>query len=125
MIKSSVLDAGTRSRFVLEAESLKKVFGPRVAAFARADPLAGQPWLAVDYVHGPHLLRHVRDHGPLPLAETASLGALLAEGLTSVHHAELLHRGLEPQNILLGPDGPKVIDRSSRSSRSSRNGVRS
>jgi serine/threonine protein kinase len=110
VIKSSVLDAETRSRFVLEVENLKKVFGPRVAAFAGADPLAEQPWLAVDYVPGPDLLRHVRDHGPLPLAETASLGALLAEGLTSVHMAELLHRDLKPQNILLGPDGPKVID---------------
>jgi serine/threonine protein kinase len=110
VIKSSVLDAETRSRFVLEAENLKKVFGPRVAAFAGADPLAEQPWLAVDFVQGPDLLRHVRDHGPLPLAETASLGALLAEGLTSVHQAQLLHRDLKPQNILLGPDGPKVID---------------
>ncbi|MFJ5153347.1 serine/threonine-protein kinase [Streptomyces sp. NPDC088353] len=110
VIKSSVLDSETRSRFVLEVENLRNVFGPRVAAFAGADPLADQPWLAVDYVPGPDLLRHVRDHGPLPLVETASLGALLAEGLTSVHQAQLLHRDLKPQNILLGPDGPKVID---------------
>ncbi|MGY5009945.1 serine/threonine-protein kinase [Streptomyces sp. 900105755] len=110
VIKSSVLDSETRSRFVLEVENLRKVFGPRVAAFAGADPLADRPWLAVDYVPGPDLLRHVHDHGPLPLVETASLGALLAEGLTSVHQAQLLHRDLKPQNILLGPDGPKVID---------------
>lgn len=110
VIKSSVLDTETRSRFVLEVENLRKVFGPRVAAFAGADPVAEQPWLAVDYVPGPDLLRHVRDHGPLPLVENASLGALLAEGLTSVHQAQLLHRDLKPQNILLGPDGPKVID---------------
>ncbi|MEU6390382.1 serine/threonine-protein kinase [Streptomyces sp. NPDC046939] len=110
VIKSSVLDSETRSRFVLEVENLRKVFGPRVAAFAGADPLAERPWLAVDYVPGPDLLRHVRDHGPLALVETASLGALLAEGLTSVHQAQLLHRDLKPQNILLGPDGPKVID---------------
>lgn len=110
VIKSSVLDTETRSRFVLEVENLKKVFGPRVAAFADADPVGDQPWLAIDYVPGPDLLRHVREHGPLPLVETASLGALLAEGLTSVHQAQLLHRDLKPQNILLGPDGPKVID---------------
>ncbi|MFH8473695.1 serine/threonine-protein kinase [Streptomyces sp. NPDC018000] len=110
VIKSSVLDTETRSRFVLEVENLRKVFGPRVAAFVAADPVADRPWLAVDYVPGPDLLRHVRDHGVLPLVETASLGALLAEGLTSVHQAQLLHRDLKPQNILLGPDGPKVID---------------
>jgi hypothetical protein len=43
----------------------------------------------------------VRDHGVLPLVETASLGALLAEGLTSVHQAQLFHRDLRPQNVRL------------------------
>ncbi|MDQ0773935.1 serine/threonine protein kinase [Streptomyces aurantiacus] len=42
--------------------------------------------------------------------ETAGLGALLAEGLGTVHDAGLLHRDLKPQNILLAPSGPKVID---------------
>jgi hypothetical protein len=43
VIKSSVLDTETRSRFVLEAENLRKAFGPRVAGFADADPVADQP----------------------------------------------------------------------------------
>ena len=46
----------------------------------------------------------------MPLVETASLGALLAEGLGTVHEAGLLHRDLKPQNILLSSYGPKVID---------------
>ncbi|MFF9805584.1 protein kinase [Streptomyces coeruleorubidus] len=52
----------------------------------------------------------VAERGPLPLAETASLGALHAEGLGMVHDAGLLHRDLKPQNILLSPYGSKVID---------------
>ena len=48
VIKSSLLDSEIRGRFVLELENLKKVFGPRMAAFAGADPVADQPWLAID-----------------------------------------------------------------------------
>ncbi|MGO4429850.1 serine/threonine-protein kinase, partial [Streptomyces sp. MCAF7] len=75
-----------------------------------ADADADQPWLAVEYVPGPDLRTLVAGRGPLPLRETASLGALLAEGLGTVHDAGLLHRDLKPQNILLSQYGPKVID---------------
>lgn len=110
VIKASVLDEDTRARFVLEVDSLKTVYGPFVAAFVAADPYADRPWLAVEYVAGPDLRSFVTEHGPLPVAETASLGALLAEGLLTVHEAGLLHRDLKPQNILLGEYGPKLID---------------
>ncbi|MFI8367157.1 serine/threonine-protein kinase [Streptomyces sp. NPDC085466] len=110
VIKPSVLDEDTRARFLSEVESLRTVYGPFVAAFVGADANADQPWLAVEYVPGPDLRTLVAGHGPLPLVETASLGALLAEGLGTVHDAGLLHRDLKPQNILLSPYGPKVID---------------
>ncbi|MET9294328.1 serine/threonine-protein kinase [Streptomyces sp. NPDC003077] len=110
VIKPSVLDEDTRARFLSEVESLRTVYGPFVAAFVGADANADQPWLAVEYVPGPDLRTLVAGRGPLPLAETASLGALLAEGLGTVHDAGLLHRDLKPQNILLSPYGPKVID---------------
>lgn len=110
VIKPSVLDEDTRARFLSEVESLRTVYGPFVAAFVGADATADQPWLAVEYVAGPDLCTLVAGQGPLPLAETASLGALLAEGLGTVHDAGLLHRDLKPQNILLSPYGPKLID---------------
>lgn len=110
VIKPSVLDEDTRARFLSEVESLRTVYGPFVAAFVGADADADRPWLAVEYVPGPDLRTLVAGQGPLPLAETASLGALLAEGLGTVHDAGLLHRDLKPQNILLSRYGPKVID---------------
>lgn len=110
VILPSVLDEDTRERFVSEVESLRTVYGPFVAAFVGADANADQPWLAVEYVPGPDLRTFVAGSGPLPLVETASLGALLAEGLGTVHDAGLLHRDLKPQNILLSTYGPKVID---------------
>ncbi|UGY90771.1 serine/threonine-protein kinase [Streptomyces gobiensis] len=110
VIKPSVLDEESRARFIQEMASLKIVYGPCVADFVGGDAQADPPWLAVEYVPGPDLRGYVTEHGPLPLVETASLGALLAEGLVTVHQAGLLHRDLKPQNVLLDAYGPKVID---------------
>ncbi|MFR9724641.1 serine/threonine-protein kinase [Streptomyces sp. MS19] len=110
VIKASALDEDGRARFALEVDSLKTVYGPFVASFVAADAHAERPWLAVEYVPGPDLAAFVAERGPLPLVECASLGALMAEGLALVHDAGLLHRDLKPQNVLLAPYGPKLID---------------
>ena len=110
VIKPSVVDSETRTRFAQEVEILKTIWGARIAALLDADPEAERPWLATEYVEGLDLSRHVAAHGPLPALLTAALGATLAEALATVHRQGLLHRDLKPANVLLGPNGPKVID---------------
>lgn len=111
LIRADKLDASTRARFEREAQIARTIIGTnRVARFLDADPYADRPWLAMEYVPGRTLLRHVDDHGTLPSPLVASLGALLVEGLEAVHAAGLLHRDLKPQNIILGVDGPMIID---------------
>jgi serine/threonine protein kinase len=111
VIKRHLVETPTvRDRFAAEVESLKLVYGSRVARFEDADVYADPAWLAVEYVPGATLRQYVDAHGPLPLPLAAMAGAMLAEGLAKVHQAGLLHRDLKPQNIILGPDGPKLID---------------
>ncbi|MBG6138328.1 serine/threonine protein kinase [Longispora fulva] len=111
VIKSGrVADAQFRERFELEVESLRMAHGARIARFEGADVMADPPWLAVEYVPGITLSQHVELHGTFGVALCAILGAALAEGLDKIHLVGLLHRDLKPGNILLGPDGPKLID---------------
>ncbi|GGQ00545.1 hypothetical protein GCM10010140_33300 [Streptosporangium pseudovulgare] len=112
VIREEMADrAEVRARFAREVDALRTVQGPHVAGLVDASEEDEEPpWLAVEYVRGLSLKEFVELRGPLAPADAATLGVLLAAALKDVHRAGLLHRDLKPGNILLGRDGPKVID---------------
>ncbi|WUI01900.1 serine/threonine protein kinase [Spirillospora sp. NBC_00431] len=95
-----------RVRFAREVEAARKVGGFYTAQVVDADPEAAEPWMATAYIDGPSL----RDVVPLLPAEVARLAAALAEGLAAIHASGLVHRDLKPGNVIMSPDGPRVID---------------
>ncbi|MCP2336621.1 serine/threonine-protein kinase [Actinomadura rupiterrae] len=103
-------DPGFRRRFQEEVKAAQRVRGSRVAQVVDAHPGASTPWLATAYVPGPSLAQAVTAHGPMPWATLRVLFAGIAEGLEAVHAAGMIHYDLKPSNVLLGADGPVVID---------------
>lgn len=100
-----------KRRFEREVEAMQMVQGPRVANFIEAaDPSEPVPWLAAEYIQGLTLSQYVAEHGTLPAELSAALGVALADALASIHQAGILHRDLKPGNIIMGSDGPRVID---------------
>jgi chitodextrinase len=65
---------------------------------------AGQPFL------GPSLATAVASYGPLPLTSVLTLAAELAETLSAAHAAGVVHGDLKPANVVLAPDGPRLMD---------------
>ncbi|MDQ0580660.1 bifunctional serine/threonine-protein kinase/ABC transporter substrate-binding protein [Streptomyces rishiriensis] len=110
-VRSSYADErGFRSRFRREIEAARQVRSPWVVPLLDADADAETPWLATSYVPGPSLAEAVDAFGPLSLASVRVLGVRLAEALEAVHGAGLVHRDVKPGNVLLAPDGPRLID---------------
>ncbi|PJE94995.1 serine/threonine protein kinase [Streptomyces carminius] len=103
-------DPEFRSRFAREVSAARRIRGGCTARLVAADLEADRPWFATQYVPGPSLHDKVNAEGPLGVAQVASTGAALAEGLLAVHEAGVVHRDLKPSNILLSPKGPRIID---------------
>ncbi|GAA1961538.1 protein kinase domain-containing protein [Kitasatospora viridis] len=99
-----------RARFRREVAATRAVAGPHLAGvldFGEDDEL---PWLATEYVPGPSLRAVLVQHGALPVDRVRALGAGLAEALTAIHAANLVHRDVKPANILMAETGPTLID---------------
>ncbi|MFF3841889.1 serine/threonine-protein kinase [Streptomyces sp. NPDC001930] len=103
-------DPSFRARFRAEVAAARQVGGFHTAQVVDADPDAEAPWLATAYIPGPTLAALVTAEGPMDEGRLRSLGAALAEALEAIHACGLVHRDLKPGNIVMAPDGPRVLD---------------
>lgn len=66
------------------------------------------PWLAIERIEGQSFEAIAAD-APLPVAEVARLGVLLADALHALHRQNVVHQDLTPAHILLTAQGRVVL----------------
>ncbi len=72
----------------------------------------GSFYLVMEYVDGV-TLRSVIDEGPLDALRAVDIALQIARGLEAIHDLEILHRDLNPRNVMLAKSPPgqvKLID---------------
>ena len=90
--------------FLRETEVHASLSHPHVVAVVACGEDDGKPWLALAYVDGPDLERHVEASGPLAVGDAVRIGEGLLSALAYAHGRGVVHRGVKPSNVLLqGP----------------------
>ena len=103
-------DQERRRRLVREARAAAAVTHPNIAAVYEIGESAGRVFLAMEYVEGP-TLRSVLAGGAMPPAKALPIALQIAKGLARAHRADVVHRDLKPDNVIVSVDGQaKILD---------------
>ncbi|UBU10453.1 serine/threonine protein kinase [Nonomuraea gerenzanensis] len=105
-----VADADARTRFLREVAVAQRVARFCTAPVLHADLDGSKPYIVSEYVPGPSLRELVINEGPRRGAALERLAISTATALAAIHRAGILHRDFKPANVLMGPEGPVVID---------------
>ncbi|NUP64248.1 MAG: protein kinase [Nonomuraea sp.] len=103
-------DENARRRFLREAEAARQV-APFCTARVLDTGLAdGRPYIVSEYIPGPSLDLLVKTEGPRSGSGLERLAVTTLTALAAIHRAGIVHRDFKPQNVIMGQEGPVVID---------------
>ena len=95
-------------RFLRESRLAAELDHPRVVPIHRVDVVDGMALVVMDQIGGGDLAQQIAT-APLTLDRTRSVLGQLGGALDRAHRAGLVHRSVEPANVLCSPDGDEVF----------------
>ncbi|MEV5410590.1 serine/threonine-protein kinase [Thermopolyspora sp. NPDC052614] len=99
-----------RETFIREVTAARRVPSYSTARIIDAGVMDGSAYIVSEYVAGSSLERQVRKEGPMSGDSLIRLAIATSGALAAIHRAGIVHRDFKPANVLLAPDGPRVID---------------
>jgi hypothetical protein len=95
--------------FLREARTLARIQHPNVVSVWSAAASEGRLLIALEFIEGRNLRQVLAARGPLPAAEAARIARDIARALEAVHAAGILHRDVNPNNVMLESAGRVVL----------------
>jgi hypothetical protein len=102
-------DPAAQDRFAVAAHAAQRIAPFCVARILDAGVEGSEGYLVTEYVPGPTLAEVVAAEGAQAGPVLLALAAGTVTGLAAIHQAGLAHGELGPGQVVLGPDGPRVM----------------
>jgi tRNA A-37 threonylcarbamoyl transferase component Bud32 len=98
-------------RFRREARAVAQLNHPHIVTVIDAGEDDSRPYIVFEYVEGETLKARIKRMGQLPIAEAVAYAIEIARALGAAHAANIVHRDVKPQNVLIDMEGSaKVTD---------------
>lgn len=97
----ALANEGGRAQFLQEMEAMAQLEHPNIVQFCDVDQAGDTFYVAMEFVEGADLGKHVALTGPLPVSEACDYIRQAALGLQHAHERNLVHRDLKPVNLYL------------------------
>jgi serine/threonine protein kinase len=97
-------------RFLREVQVAQQVATFCTAAVLGTGVEQDRPYIVSEFIEGPSLQRVVQEEGPRKGSVLHRLAIGTATALAAIHQAGIVHRDFKPANVIIGADGPRVID---------------
>jgi serine/threonine protein kinase/tetratricopeptide (TPR) repeat protein len=104
-----VQDDVALDRLLREATLASALNHPNIVTIYETGIVGADRYIAMELVEG-QTLRRLAEHG-VPLARIIAIARQIAEALAVAHAAQIVHRDIKPDNVMVRPDGyVKLLD---------------
>jgi serine/threonine protein kinase/Flp pilus assembly protein TadD len=98
-------DEARGSTAIEEGRLLARVRHANIVTVYGAERVNGQVGVWMEFIHGQTLEQELQDQGPFDPDRVIKIGIELADALSTVHRAGLIHRDVKAHNVILDRDG--------------------
>ncbi|MDD3762081.1 MAG: serine/threonine-protein kinase [Nevskiales bacterium] len=92
---------GVKQRFFREAETAGRLAHPNIVAIFDAGEEHDLAYIAMEFIKGHDLTRHIKPGALLPVGDVLKLVADAADALDYAHSNGIVHRDIKPANMML------------------------
>ncbi len=98
-------------KFKIEAQSAAGLSHPNIVNVYDVVDEEELHYIVMEYIEGITLKSYIKSKGRLDIKEALNISIKVASGIKAAHDADIIHRDIKPQNIIIAKDGAiKVAD---------------